>query len=71
MSSSRFPPNFEQWPREDQVSLITLRYNGAGLIDAVLSQAGVDTRERSFERDTFLTKNDLANIYLHMEGYDR
>jgi len=66
--TDRWPPNFEEWPRQDQISEITLRMKRRGLVADILSHAGVDRKQYSLEDDEKLTKKELAAIYLTLEG---
>lgn len=69
--SGHLPANFDGWDREQQIDHVAFSHTRAGLIAAILSYAGVEIEDREITRDEMLTTNDLAAIYLHMEGYDR
>lgn len=64
----RYPANFEEWPRGAQASHLALKYRREGLIEELLLRAGIDTRERDISTDSKLTKEELAAIYLTLEG---
>lgn len=66
--TDRWPPNFEEWPRDQQISEVTLRMKRRGLVANVLSHAGLDREEYDLEHDEKLTKKELAAIYLTLEG---
>jgi hypothetical protein len=66
--TDRWPPSFEEWPRDQQISEITLRMKRRGLVADILSHAGVDRDQYSLADDEKLTKEELAAIYLTLEG---
>jgi len=66
--SGHLPPGFTSWPRETQVSHLTLN-SRKGLIAMVLAEADVDLETRTIESDEQLTKRDLAMVYCRiLEG---
>jgi len=69
--SGHLPRDFDSWPREQHIDFVAFSHTRKGLVAAVLSQAGADVKDRDIARNELLTKNELAAIYLHMEGYDR
>lgn len=69
--SNHWPPEFETWPREQQIDHVAFSHTRAGLIAAILAHSGVDISDREITRDEMLTIDDLAAVYLHMEGYDQ
>lgn len=68
MSGEHLPPGFDDWPREKRIDFISYTHTRAGLIASILSYAGVDIEGREIDRDEVLTTNDLAAIYLALEG---
>jgi len=64
----RWPPGFDEWPREEQMMVVAERYSRSGLLRACLSHAGLDPTERAVSYDRKLTKKELASIYLTLEG---
>lgn len=67
-----FPPAFYSWPREAQVSRVTMRYSRVGLIDEILSLSGLPPDDE-ISKDKKMTKDELAAVMLALKGisYDR
>lgn len=63
---SRYPPNFETWPRGQQIEHVAIRHTRRGLIAACLSHAGEEPRSYP---DRKLRKKELAAVLLTLEGY--
>jgi len=66
--ADRYPPGFEDWPHADQISHVTMKMTRKGLIVELLSRAGLDISNSEIRDDSKLTKNELAAIYLALEG---
>jgi len=64
----RYPPEFETWPRDDQVLHLAGKFRREGLIKDILRMTGLDIQERDIGTDSKLTKKELAAIYLTLEG---
>jgi hypothetical protein len=65
---SRWPANFESWPRVQQVNVVSRRMTRAGLIREMLNMADLPADE--VDKDTKLTKEQLAAIYLAIQRVD-
>jgi len=67
-NQGRWPPGFEQYPRDQQMMVVSERYSRSGLLRVCLSYSGLDPSERAVDYDRKLTKKELAAIYLTLEG---
>lgn len=65
---SRWPANFDSWPRDEQVNVVCRRMKRAGLIREMLNMAEVEMRDEEIHEDSRLTKKELAAIYLAIQG---
>lgn len=64
----RYPERFHRLDPAAQAAFVADRFYRDGLLAEVLSLAGRDTDDRELHSDSKLTKNDLAAIYLTVEG---
>lgn len=69
--ADRYPVNFEQWPRGDQLLHITDRYRRGRLIEILLLAAGRDLDDYALDDDRKLSKRDVASLYIVLGGTDR
>ena len=63
MSDTATPVGFSSWPREAQVSWVTLRHDRADLLAMLLQEIGSD---RSVQPGTRLRKAEIARVLLRM-----
>jgi hypothetical protein len=64
--TGRWPPAFTDWPLGQQITEVKMQMTRSGLIRALLTQSGLDVDDVRFDRK--LRKNELAAIYLNLEG---
>jgi hypothetical protein len=69
MSGEHLPPGWDWWDRDRCIDFLSMTHTRAGLIASILSYSGVDIDDRQITRDEVLTTNDLAAIYLALEGH--
>lgn len=67
--ASKYPPQFEDWPREKRLDLVELAYTRRGLLRVILSLAGLEP-VRDLHSRRRLRKDELAAILLALEGLD-
>lgn len=67
--STRYPPNFSSWPPDDQIVHVDMTMTRAGLIAGCLGHAGMRPVVEEIDRNHTLTKEELAGIYLALEGF--
>lgn len=72
-----WPPYFDEWPRQDQVAYLKMRYQRDELIQEIGRRAGIDSmatddRDPSTAR---LSKDELAELALfvgaHLNSYSK
>jgi hypothetical protein len=68
-ADDRWPSGFESWPLEDQLEEVQDRFTRPGLVYACLSHAGLDPEQYQVRDDTKVRKNELAAIYISLEGF--
>jgi len=66
--TGRYPPGFANWPHDAQIEHVRMKMTRKGLIAELLSRAGLDIADIEIRDDSKLTKNELAAIYLVVEG---
>lgn len=65
-----YPPTFPEWEHQRQIDWVAGSMTRIGMIRAMLSMAGLGPDEFELAKDTKLTKELLAAIYLTMEGFN-
>lgn len=66
-ATGRWPPQFEAWPHDQQITEVEMQFQRAGLLRALLSKSGLPV-EDEVRFDRKLRKDELAAIYLQIEG---
>lgn len=68
ISAGPFPPEFGRWDRDQQIHYLSQAMSRRAMLAQLLNFAGFEVEAQSLRDDRKLRKNELAGIYLLLEG---